>query len=116
MHPLQNYLEEVTKPMTNHDDTKIYYQEVTNCTECPMTKMEYVFLCSWDECPLPSLTDIEKLLKYVDKNNNHDVCGNCQNWKYIDFDHSIKKDFGYCQSYEEEFPCDDPACEDYKPI
>ena len=102
--------------MTKHDEIKVYYQEVQDCDSCPLNRVEYLQLCTWAKCPLPTLADIEKLLKYVDKDDNLDVCGNCRNWIYKDFDHETKTDIGFCLSYEDYFKCNDTACDDCSPV
>ena len=102
--------------MTDHDEIKVYYQEVKDCVSCPNINGDFVMLCSWNECPLPTLSEVEGLLKYVDKDNNLKVCGNCRHWSYGGFSHEHKKDKGFCDSYEEVFCCDSVACDNFTSV
>ena len=70
-------------------DSRIIYEEVNGCEGCLHNRNGMCYKLSQpisrvrfdEDCPLPTLTDVEKYLRYITKDGKLDCCGNCRNWK-----------------------------------
>lgn len=103
---------------------KIIYQPITNCNDCLYNNGTYCKrlkkylkdICYEQDCPLPTLTNVEQYTRYLDKNKNLQVCGNCKHWTYKGYDKYFNKDIGQCTKHKSCIPCTSPTCTQYKEV
>ena len=106
---------------------KIIYEEIEDCDEClhnndgfccklkrPIKKLNVK-----EDCPLPTLSDVEKFTHYITEDKSIYCCGNCVSWKRWGYNPHLKADLGICGHHLSNFlasKCTQKACEFFKEV
>ena len=70
---------------------RVIYETIKGCRECHHNRFGMCYkisrpiieLCYEQDCPLPTLTDVEKFTRYITPNKELDCHGNCRNWERL---------------------------------
>ena len=83
---------------------RVIYETTEDCKKCPhntgrvcMKLRKYLYdICFEQDCPLPSLEDVEQFTRYVTKDKKLECHGNCKNWERWEYNRHINTDLGVC--------------------
>ena len=84
---------------------RVIYDTTEDCTHCPyntgrvcMKLRKYLFdICFEKDCPLPTLEEVEKFTRYIRKDGDLKVHGNCKHWKRWGYNKHFNCDIGSCE-------------------
>ena len=77
---------------------------------------KYLFdICFEQDCPLPTLSDVEQFTRYVTPDLELDCHGNCMNWRRWGYNKHLKTDEGICRANPGLCVCmaNGKACEEF---
>ena len=105
---------------------RVIYETTEDCKRCPfnhgricMKLGKYLYdICFEQDCPLPSLSDVESFTRYITKDKELRCHGNCKHWKRWDYNKHIKAEIGICthSCFKRVCRADSPACEEYDEV
>ena len=105
---------------------RVIYETTDDCKKCPhntgkvcLKLGKYLFdICFEEDCPLPTLDDVEKFTRYVTKDKKLECHGNCKNWERWHYNKALNTDVGMCNGLNSMLAClaTDKACEEYDEI
>ena len=105
---------------------RVIYETTDDCKKCPhntgkvcLKLGKYLFdICFEEDCPLPTLEDVEKFTRYVTKDKKLECHGNCKNWERWGYNKPIKSDIGMCMGSVSVKVCaaNGKSCEEYDEI
>ena len=105
---------------------RVIYETTDDCKKCPFNtghiclKLgKYLFdICFEQDCPLPTLEEVEKFTRYVTKDKKLECHGNCRNWKRWHYNKHLKTDEGVCCASDDLMFChaNGESCEEYDEI
>ena len=105
---------------------RVIYETVESCKSCLFNKCGMCYklsrplreLCFELDCPLPTLTDVEKFTRYITRDKELECHGNCKNWERWEYNKHIRTDLGICKACDVLKFChaNSRACDEFEEV